>query len=239
MEHDHDNTEEQQEGTVTVITEHDSEQEGEGNHRESRWVSFLVCRHTISVSDLLEHPGDVIHFEEGGGSDRSRLIGVRSPERELSSLELHQLFLDVRLLFDGSPQEADVGGGAALHHVKSGVDSLLLGNEPLVHLELGNTVFLLSNAVDGLEVLSDLTDRGLEETLSVSNIFLNLEESFSHLGGGGNLESLSHERFADLENTLSDELSVLVHNHVGRLGDTVLSVLTEVSKGFSSGDSEE
>lgn len=158
MEQNHNSSEEEKKRSVTVITEHNGEKEGEGDHRESRGVSLLIGRHTVSVSNLLENPSDVIHLKVSRGSDGVRLVGIRSPQRELSSLELHELFFDERLLFDRSPQEADVGGLATFHHVESSVDSLFFGYKPLVHLELGNTIFLLSNTVNCFKVLSNLSN---------------------------------------------------------------------------------
>jgi len=164
VEQAHDHTDEEDQGSVTVITEHDSEQEGEGHNGEDGGVSFLVGGDTVGVGDLLEHPCHVVELEVGGGSDRVGLLGVGSPERELSRHKAHQGLLDERLLFDGSPQETNVGGLTSLHHVECSVDSLLLGNEPLVDLELthGGLVSVLgANKVDGLEVLLELAGGGV------------------------------------------------------------------------------
>ena len=39
---------------MTDVTEHDSEQEWEGDHAKHTWVDFFVGWNAISVSDLLE-----------------------------------------------------------------------------------------------------------------------------------------------------------------------------------------
>lgn len=53
----------EQKSTVTHVSEHHSEQEGEGNAREDRWVDLLVGWYTIRVSDQLEHRGELVGFE--------------------------------------------------------------------------------------------------------------------------------------------------------------------------------
>ena len=52
--------------TVADIAEHDTEEEGEDRDSIEGRVDFLVPRHTISVDDLLERHGELIHFEVSG-----------------------------------------------------------------------------------------------------------------------------------------------------------------------------
>jgi len=57
---------EEDEGSVTVITEHHSEEEGEGDDGEGCGVSFHVGGDTVHVGDHLEGGGHFVFLEVGG-----------------------------------------------------------------------------------------------------------------------------------------------------------------------------
>lgn len=56
-------TEQEEEGTVTHVTEHHSEEVWESDDRDQGWVSFQISGDTIGIDDVLEHIGKVVNFE--------------------------------------------------------------------------------------------------------------------------------------------------------------------------------
>ena len=49
--------------TMTNITKHDTEKEGESNHIESGWIDFFVARSTIGDNDLVESELEFIQLK--------------------------------------------------------------------------------------------------------------------------------------------------------------------------------
>mmetsp|Transcript_5955 Transcript_5955/g.13540 ORF Transcript_5955/g.13540 Transcript_5955/m.13540 type:complete len:498 (-) Transcript_5955:39-1532(-) len=64
---DENGCEEGHDGTVTSITEHDTEEEGEGDNSEHSGVVLLVAGNTVSVDNRLEPSGELVVAEERGG----------------------------------------------------------------------------------------------------------------------------------------------------------------------------
>jgi hypothetical protein len=119
---------------MTHITEHDTEQEGESHTGKYSRVNFLVHGNTISVNDFLEGPCELISFKVS-----RRLDSMVTKSLIVRSGIVLKNFPDLRLLFNGAPEEANVGGLTLLHLVEGMIESLFLGNEPLVDLESTNS----------------------------------------------------------------------------------------------------
>lgn len=145
---------------MTVVTEHHCEQEWESNHCEDGWVSFLIERHAIGVSDFLVDERYLAHLEVSRWLDDVGVSVTTLDLFEFSAAEVRDSFLDDVLLFDGRPEEADVSGAAALHHIQGIVDGLLLGDEPGENLESAGAfiALLVTVVVYVIQILLQLVD---------------------------------------------------------------------------------
>ena len=123
---------------MTVITEHDSEQEREGYDGETSRVSFFIVSDTISVSNLLEGLLDFTGFEVGGTCQVDR-VGTRTlPGVEFNSRENFESFLDLLFHHGRCPDESSIGGVmlvTSTQHVQGSVDGSFLGKKHLVNFE--------------------------------------------------------------------------------------------------------
>jgi len=77
-EHGEHKSEDEDDGSMTVITEHYSEEEGEGHDSERSGVGFTVGRDTVHVGDLLEGSDEVV------GPEVSGRVKLRDATRVLS-----------------------------------------------------------------------------------------------------------------------------------------------------------
>ena len=63
---------------MTNITEHDSEQEREGDDSEQTRIDFLIRRDTVGIHDGLEALGELVRtMERGGRAIRAQLVKDR------------------------------------------------------------------------------------------------------------------------------------------------------------------
>ena len=176
---------------MTHISEHDSEQEWEGDLREYGWVDFLIHGHSIGVDDLLKGECEVVNLDVGGWLD-----GVAGELLEVGGGMVDQDLSDPVLLFIGTPEIPNVGGGACLHEIDLSVDVFLLGDEPLVDFQGTDLV----SCVVVVTYLIDLEQVALELLLGVFGQGLGLSDTVLHfLDFRGNslerweIKSLSHE----------------------------------------------
>lgn len=69
-------TKHQEDGSVTHITEHHSEEEWESDDSDKGWVSFQIGWDTIGIDDLLEHCSELRDFEVSWSWDRVVVIST-------------------------------------------------------------------------------------------------------------------------------------------------------------------
>jgi len=123
---------------MSIITIHDSEQEGEGDNLEDGWVDLTISCKLIRVNgDLMELQHSVRLVR--GWSDGTFTIGV-DPHFKLSGVVLSQLLGNDMLFVSGDPNEANECLALETHLVEGVVDSLFLGDEPLVDLKSADSL---------------------------------------------------------------------------------------------------
>ena len=66
IEEDKVETQDEDDSSVGHVTEHDSEEEGEGDRREDGRVDLLVAGHSVGVGDFLGHDRVAVGVEGGG-----------------------------------------------------------------------------------------------------------------------------------------------------------------------------
>lgn len=106
VEQSEDEAKEEDDRSMTVITEHHSEEEGEGDDGERSGVGFSVRGDTIHVGDHLEGGGHLVRLEVSRRvqDDAANLVlHVITVGRKGSCLEFGNTSLDVLLLFSRSP----------------------------------------------------------------------------------------------------------------------------------------
>lgn len=128
---------------MTHISEHDTEEEGEGYASKNGWVNLLVHGHTISVDDFLESPCEFVSLEVGRGLD---VVAVESFELCCGVALEH--FSDVDLIFDRAPKEADVGSLTLLHVVYGVIEGLFLSYKPFVYLQGADSLAVETVIID-------------------------------------------------------------------------------------------
>jgi len=237
-------TEEHEEGTVTHITEHHSEEEWESNDGDERWVSFQIRRDTIGIDDALEHKSEIVDFEVSWSWDGMIVIGA-----DLTSCVVLKSLLDLVFLLDWSPVVTDVLLVLGFHRVESLVKRLLFCEEHLVDINsrrsLVNTI-----GIDFVEFQKDFSERlfGLDVDRSGSSDsffdFLNLSWNLPNFRKFDSL-TLWLESVANSLDSISDVISVPEHDDEDRslwlLNFFILSVvgvLLNVHVGFTLGGSE-
>jgi hypothetical protein len=114
---------------VTHITEHDTEQEREGDTSEDSGVDFFVHGDTISVDDLLEGPCELVSLEVS-----RRFNSVVTKSLIVSCGVVLENLSDLWLLLNRAPEETNVSSSTLFHLVEGMVESLFFGNEPFVNL---------------------------------------------------------------------------------------------------------
>lgn len=245
LEHYQDESEHQNDGSVTQVTEHDSEEEWETDGGKGGWVEFLVVRHSILVHNQLGKEEEVVELKVSGRLNFSNVLLV-----EDGSLEGVHLFSEGWLFVDWAPEVADKGLDSSLHLVHGEVDSLLLGDSPLVDLKHADVIdhsLLSVELVDGHKILLDLTLGDVNEVVSFSKHLSDVSDLVVNLSGGWEFKSLSHEGVTNSLNFVSDlgtflendqiDESLLLLNLVSNL--MLVVKLLDVSQGLSSGSSED
>lgn len=112
---------------MTHITEHHSEEEGEGDNGDDSGVGLSVGWDTVSINDELERLRELIKFEVGWLGNVVVVVSLNLGDTKF----IHDL-LDGLLLIGGSPEETDEALILPLHVVQGLVEGLLLGQEHLV-----------------------------------------------------------------------------------------------------------
>lgn len=241
---DKNETTEPDNGTVTVVTKHNTEKEWESNDVEDRWISFLVRRHTISISDHLVHEGHLVADKASRFFDLVAVVNFFDIGGRVVVLQIS----DLSFLINRAPEVANVGLLTSTHHVERVVDGLLLGNEPFVNLKSVNSVlwcFFRLKLVDFTEVTLQGDARVHENRLVVDDFVSGLSDLGSNLINRRNVEALtSLERVTDLLNTFVHESTLLVHNHVSGLKlnlftGSILLVAAEVGESLTASHTEE
>ena len=77
---------------MSQITEHDTEEEWEGNNSEDSWVYFAIVREAVSVDNVLEWLGEIIISEVGGW--------LNARVNQLSDLRTHDIAVLLKLSDD-------------------------------------------------------------------------------------------------------------------------------------------
>ena len=114
-------SDQEEHGAVADISEHDAEEEREGDNREHGWIDFLVVRYAVSVDNLLEHPCDIVVSEKCRRLDAMFMYHLHLRSLDVSVLVLHafnlphnSLVIELR-----NPAEAYVEAALNLELVKS------------------------------------------------------------------------------------------------------------------------
>ena len=136
---DHEESKCSKTNSVSNVTEHDTEHEGEGNDSKDSGVDLLVARDTIGINDGLETGGKLVGGKVGG----RHLVSVqgRQERRHLSSravLSAAKRNVDLFERTSGDPSFSDetLATDIEIEQVHRVVDGLLLAHlhEPSVEL---------------------------------------------------------------------------------------------------------
>ena len=124
----------QYETSVHDVTKHDSEKEGERDACKHCGISFFVCRHSISVDNLLEHPTELCFSKISWSGEF--LIHYSISDSTVQSLSLNFLHVVQKFLFAVAwhPYNSNKMFSAVLEHLKCFVDCLFFIDELLVYL---------------------------------------------------------------------------------------------------------
>jgi len=245
VEHGEDEASEEDERSMTVITEHHSEEEGEGDDGERSGVGFSVRGDTVHVGDHLEGGGHFVRLEVSRRiqDDAANLVfHVIAVGRKSSCLEFGNTSLNVLLLFSRSPQEADEGTLAVSHLVETRKDGLLLDDEPFVNLEGADGVGSIGvrhSVVETVKVGLDSFFRSLEHVLRLLNVHLRLGDRLFHRTEFRHFDLRSVEGIADLLDTDFVLRVVVEDDEVSTSLDSFLLELVEVRGSHSARYSEQ
>jgi len=123
--------------TVTNITEHDTEQEREGHYCENSRIDFLIVRDTISVYDLLEDPGDIVSSEKRRWLNTMIMDYLKLRDLNVSVLGFDPFNLShcCFIVKIGNPAEANIEATFNLKFVQGRIKSLFFHDEHLVHFQ--------------------------------------------------------------------------------------------------------
>lgn len=196
------------------------------------------------VHNQLGKVEEVVELEVCWGLDFSNVLFV-----EDGSLEGVHLLSERWLFVDWAPEVADEGLDSSLHLVHGEVDSLLLGDSPLVdlkHADVINHSLLSVELVDGHKIFLDLSLGDIHKVVSFSKHLSDVSDLVVNFSWGWEFESLSHERVANSLNFVSDLGTFLENDQVDEsllLLDLVSNLvvvveLLNVSQSLSSGSSE-
>ena len=85
---------------MTVVAEHNCDLEWESDDSEDGWVGFVVLRHSISVSNLLENISHCVCLEVSGRVNQVIVARVSPKRFELSAAKADYNFLNALLLLN-------------------------------------------------------------------------------------------------------------------------------------------
>lgn len=161
---------------MTNVTEHYTEEEGEGNDCEHCGIDLLMHWNTIGIYYLLEGLCKFVSLDIGWRFNRVVLVTLEISSGICSESLTHTILLSGR-----APKVANIGSFALFEIVKGRINGFLFGNKPFVNLECANAFLVkcsislrIVNHVDLLEISLKVTTRGLSEVLALSNIASNL-----------------------------------------------------------------
>jgi hypothetical protein len=191
---------------VTHISEHDTEEEGEGHTGKDCWVNFFVGRNTICIDDFLESPCESIDPEHARWLDVMLQDQSEGGNFHIDVLlpDFLQIFVDLGLVSSGDPAVPMEESALLLKLVETGIEGLLLIEEELIELDKGDGVlngWVLRDLLDLLEELSQSESGGADEILRVINTSLEVSDAVGHVllvNGLRNVEVLAHKGITNL-----------------------------------------
>jgi len=174
-------TDEEQTETMSNITIHDTEEEGEGHDSEERRVGLAIAGNTVGVHKFLEGCGELVGFDVGRGHGLGGRVDHKKSGGSLAGRLCLEQILDALHLRGGDPRRGAEGGGA-FEKVEGGVDVLLLGDEqsPLFNLRAR-----LLRAILFDKELHLLTSAGLEGGKDLVLVLNGVVKLDGALGGQG------------------------------------------------------
>lgn len=123
VEHYQHRSREEDQRSVTKVTEHESEQERESNHRYHSRIGFLITRNSVGVCNLLKHVTEFIWLEEGRLHYLVVIIWL-----DLRSVLLVAYLVDyIRFILHRGPKESNESLTLSLHHIQVLIQSFFLG----------------------------------------------------------------------------------------------------------------
>jgi hypothetical protein len=168
-----------QKTTVTDITEHDTEKEGEGGNGEKTRVDFSISRSTVCIDDFLEDPGDFVESEMSRGLDVTRegsFLEVAASDFGFTSLEFSDGLTDFVRDFNRAPAASLVQGLVGFKGIEVVINSLFFQKEESKVFNEG----IRDGFSSGLsKVFKESLDSSLSKTnniLSFSNLGINFSE---------------------------------------------------------------
>lgn len=218
-QHDDGESSEEQEGTVTHVTEHHTKEEWEGDNGDRHWVGLLVSGDTVSIDNQLPWHAELVALEEGWLWNVVALV-----QHDLGGSLTGQLLSDLVLLLKRCPEVADEALVLPLHHVEGLVKSLFLGEEHLVDVNgRGLTLLLIVVRVRNLVEVDELLLQEVSgSVIHIHGVLDRVLDLLDLAWDGGNLwelVSVSGEGVTDFLDLLSNVLTVPEDDDVhGSLG---------------------
>lgn len=110
------------------VSEHNTEEEREGDARKESRVNLLVARDTVGVNDFLESPSEIVQLEvRGGHSIWIRTTWLELPRRKRVKLLLHTpqcaFYLHFSILWN--PQRSAKDAASHLHIIEMEIEVTL------------------------------------------------------------------------------------------------------------------
>jgi len=244
VEKSQNKSEEEEQRTVTHITEHHSEEEWESDDCKKGWVSFQIRGDTIGIDDALEHVGKFIDFEVSWSRDRVVVVSA-----DFASCVVLKSLFDLVFLFDWSPVVTDVLLVLGFHSIKSLIECFFFSEEHLVNINSGRSL-IGTISIDFVEFQEDFSKRlfGLNINTSGSSDsvfdFFDFGRNLSDFGKFNSL-TLWLESVANSLDSVSDMTSVPENNDedwslwlLNFFIFGIVGVLLNIHVGFSLGCSE-
>jgi len=138
---------EEQNGSMTHITEHHTEEEWESDDGEHSWVSLLVSGNTIGIYNQLEHLSHIIQFNVSWSSNVVVFKKIHFHCRKLLDPS-H----DIVLFLGWSPEISNERLVLPFHHIECLIQSLFSCNKHFVNINSRNIAVTL---LVGIKLVED------------------------------------------------------------------------------------
>ena len=125
------------------ITKHYTEEEWEWNTCEQGWITFLVCRNTISINDILRNSSEIVQSKKCWSLECNIFWSFFNSDTSLSLLP-HFNYSLLKVIFSWAPNKTLVNDIGLVQVIQMNVDLFLSQNKELIHFEYWNIGILSS-----------------------------------------------------------------------------------------------